>query len=172
MVLTACFVLSPVRPGFVVTVRATLEASSRPRQCVNALRGRHLHRGARTTRLRRPRHVVRQTTSRVHRIPLPTSVTIAKRPSCGDGTRGRMVVICPTTQEEMCTTGSLRMAGMQARVSLLVIPGREASPESRDSGFDAVASPRNDGGVAAGVNSPRCSPSPRSASHRVARTLP
>ena len=87
MVLTACFVLSPVRPGFVVTVRATLEASSRPRQCVNALRGRHLHRGARTTRLRRPRRVVRLVTRRVHRIPLPTSVTIAKRPSCGDGTR-------------------------------------------------------------------------------------
>jgi hypothetical protein len=39
MVLTVSFVLSPVRPGFVVTVRATLEASSRPRQCVNALRG-------------------------------------------------------------------------------------------------------------------------------------
>ena len=47
----------------------------------------HLHRGARTTRLRRPRHVVRQTTHRVHRIPLPTSVTIAKRPSCGSETR-------------------------------------------------------------------------------------
>jgi hypothetical protein len=25
-----------------------------------------------------------------------------------------IVVICPTAQEEMCTTGSLRMAGMQA----------------------------------------------------------
>jgi hypothetical protein len=25
-----------------------------------------------------------------------------------------------------------------------VIPGREANPESRDSGFDAGASPRND----------------------------
>jgi hypothetical protein len=87
MVLTASFVLSPVRPGFVVTVRATPEASSRPRQCVNALRGGHLHRGARTTRLLRPRHAVRQTTRRVHRIPLPTSVTIAKRPSCGGGTR-------------------------------------------------------------------------------------
>ena len=68
MVLTACFVLSPVRPGFVVTVRATLEASSRPRQCVNALRGRHLHRGARTTRLRRPRyrHSSRETSRPSH----------------------------------------------------------------------------------------------------------
>jgi hypothetical protein len=39
MVLTVSFVLSPVRPGFVVTVRATPKASSRPRQCAGALRG-------------------------------------------------------------------------------------------------------------------------------------
>ena len=30
---------------------------------------------------------------------------------------GMIVVICPTTQEEMCTTGSLRMAGMRSRDS-------------------------------------------------------
>ncbi len=57
------------------------------RRFASSCKTRHLHRGARTTRLRRPRHVVRQTTHRVHRIPLPTSVTIAKRPSCGSETR-------------------------------------------------------------------------------------
>jgi hypothetical protein len=63
-------------------------------------KAQHLHRGARTTRLHRPHHAVRLTTQRGHRIPLPTFVTIAKRPSCGCGTRGRMVVICPTAQGE------------------------------------------------------------------------
>jgi hypothetical protein len=91
------------------------------RRLASSRKARHLHRGARTTRLHRPRHVVRLTTCRVHRIPLPTSVTIAKRPSCGSETCGSIVVICPTTQEEMCTTGSLRMAGMRSRDSLHVI---------------------------------------------------
>ena len=58
------------------------------RRFASSRKARHLHRGARTTRLRRPRHVVRLTTRCVHRIPLPTSVTIAKRPSCGSETRG------------------------------------------------------------------------------------
>jgi hypothetical protein len=35
---------------------------------------------------------------RVHRIPHPTFVTTAKRPSCGRGTRESMPVICPTAQ--------------------------------------------------------------------------
>src|SRR5690242_7240868 len=34
----------------------------------------------------------------VHRIPLPTLVTIAKRPSCGCGTREGRPLICPTAQ--------------------------------------------------------------------------
>jgi hypothetical protein len=34
----------------------------------------------------------------VHRIPCPTSVTIASRPSCGHETGESIVVICPTTQ--------------------------------------------------------------------------
>jgi hypothetical protein len=88
------------------------------RRFASSRKTRHLHRGARTTRLRRPPHAVRLTTRRGHRIPLPTSVTIAKRPSCGSETSGSIVVICPTTQEEMCTTGSLCMAGMRiARLS-------------------------------------------------------
>ena len=33
---------------------------------------------------------------RVHRIPLPTSVTTAKRPSCGNETARVVEMICPT----------------------------------------------------------------------------
>ena len=36
---------------------------------------------------------IRLVRQRVHRIPHPTSVTIAKRPSCGRGTAGNMVLI-------------------------------------------------------------------------------
>jgi hypothetical protein len=36
----------------------------------------------------------------VHRIPRPTFVTIAKRPSCGCGTRRLEPLICPTEQAE------------------------------------------------------------------------
>jgi hypothetical protein len=69
-----------------------------------------------------------------------------------------IVVICPTTQEEMCTTGSLRMAGMRCslRSSFRGTPTgqREAlpddrlrvSPESRYSGFSPDGLPWNDGG--------------------------
>jgi hypothetical protein len=42
--------------------------------------------------------------TRVHRIPHPTSVTIAKRPSCGHGTRGKMLLICPTSQAKIPAT--------------------------------------------------------------------
>jgi hypothetical protein len=80
-------------------------------------KAQHLHRGARTTRFRRPHHAVRLTTQRGHRIPLPTFVTIASAPLIGGGMRGSIVVICPTAQEKMCTTGSLRMAGMRDAVS-------------------------------------------------------
>ena len=62
-------------------------------------------------------NVIRLMTCRVHHIPLPTSVTIAKRPSCGCETRGRIVLICPTAQGKMCTTGSLRIAGMRTALS-------------------------------------------------------
>jgi hypothetical protein len=72
-------------------------------------KAQHLHRGAGTTRFRRTRFVVRLTTRRVHRIPLPTFVTIAKRPSYRVRDARSIVVICPTTQEQMCTTGNLRM---------------------------------------------------------------
>ena len=41
---------------------------------------------------------------RVHRIPLPTSVTIAIRPSCGGGMGEKMLVICPTPQARFTAT--------------------------------------------------------------------
>jgi hypothetical protein len=73
----------PCDAGSVVT-----SATMRGAHCAG-----HLHRGAGTTRFRRPHHAARRcdshiATRRVHRIPLPTSVTIAKRPSCGGETRG------------------------------------------------------------------------------------
>src|ERR1700704_3031475 len=40
----------------------------------------------------------------VHRIPLPTSVTIASRPSYGCETSESIVLICPTTQCRGCAT--------------------------------------------------------------------
>jgi hypothetical protein len=56
-----------------------------------------------------------------HRIPCPTSVTIASRPSCGHETGESIVVICPTTQGQMLrqtgTTGNLCMACMQYAAS-------------------------------------------------------
>jgi hypothetical protein len=64
---------------------------------VSSRKAQHLHRGAGTTRLRRPCHVVRRTTQRVHRIPLPTFVTIAKRPLWLRDAR-MIVLICPTRQ--------------------------------------------------------------------------
>ena len=54
-------------------------------------------REARTTRFRRPRQhqssCAKHLTCHVHRIPLPTFVTIAKRPSCGGGTGETMPLI-------------------------------------------------------------------------------
>jgi hypothetical protein len=41
---------------------------------------------------------VRQRTASVHRIPRPTFVTIAKRPSCGHETAGVLEMICPTAK--------------------------------------------------------------------------
>jgi hypothetical protein len=41
---------------------------------------------------------IRLVRCRVHRIPRSTFVTIAKRPSCGQETRGNVLVICPSSQ--------------------------------------------------------------------------
>src|ERR687887_1439055 len=55
-------------------------------------------------------HVIRLMTRRVHRIPLPTFVTIAKRPSCGCGTSERKPLIWgedqPDGMRQINTTGS------------------------------------------------------------------
>jgi hypothetical protein len=130
------YVVSPVRPGFVVTVISVMRsiiAKSAPAS------GRRDH----TTSPSAIRHSSRD--DRVHRIPLPTSVTIAKRPSCGSETRGSIVVICPTAQEEMCTTGNLRMARMRR---LLMGPcvsrndGQSCGPVSRPGTSESL---RDDG---------------------------
>ena len=67
----------------------------------------------------------------VHRIPLPTSVTIAKRPSCGGGTRGKMLLICPTAQANASATcwhdgqiSSKQVIACQARNHLAACHGR------------------------------------------------
>jgi hypothetical protein len=75
-------------------------------------KAQHLHRGARTTRFRRPHHAVRLTTQRGHRIPLPTFVTIAKRPLWARDARKHRCDL-PDGARGICTTGNLRMAGMR-----------------------------------------------------------
>jgi len=65
--------------------------------CPRCPQAAHQRREARTTRFRRPRQhqssCAKHLTCRVHRIPLPTFVTIAKRPSCGGGTGETMPLI-------------------------------------------------------------------------------
>ena len=83
LVLTGSFVLSPAI-GLVVTVVRVMRS----------IIARSQRREIRTTRLHRPRaarSVLRATS--VHRIPHPTSVTIAIRPSCGRGMAGVVGVI-------------------------------------------------------------------------------
>ena len=50
--------------------------------------------------VRLPCHHAHAQRCRVHRIPFPTSVTIAKRPSCGHGTAEVLALICPTAKAE------------------------------------------------------------------------
>ena len=71
---TAYFVLSPVT-GFLATVICKLALAN-----LAPAPGRQDHTTSPSaiSSVRLPRH-------RVHRIPSPTSVTTAKRPSCGDG---------------------------------------------------------------------------------------
>jgi len=71
----------------------------------------------------------------------------------GCGTRGRMVLICPTAQEKMCTTGSLRMAGMQSLATVIAVQvqlrgaTRRSNPACRrGDSLDCFACARDDGG--------------------------
>src|SRR6516165_7682990 len=70
--------------------------------------------------------VVRLLTRRVHRIPLPTFVTIAKRPSCECGMTWMIVLIWGLRQ---CPSGcgTLARRANRHREPLSVIPGRCAS---------------------------------------------
>src|ERR1700742_3922818 len=95
MVLTACFVLSP-EIGLCVSV------IPEKRELLKNL----------TPASRRQDHTTSPSADRsfvfcatgVHRIFRPTFVTIAKRPSCGQETRGEVPVICPTSQAKISAT--------------------------------------------------------------------
>ena len=56
---------------------------------------------------------------RVHRIPLPTSVTTAKRPSCGSGTAGRIHNFC-FSEREIFARGQLTTRISLNRLTKLV----------------------------------------------------
>jgi hypothetical protein len=100
MVLTACFVLSPVTGLSCHRRLRDLGASdptgpTSPSASLAPASGRQDH----TTSPSAQVLLVFQH-RRVHRIPLPTSVTIAIRPSCGGGTRRSKPLICPTQQAD------------------------------------------------------------------------
>ena len=116
MVLTAYIVLSPVRPGFVVTVALRhISQSEAPAS------GRQDH----TTS---PSAICCSS----HNTPRPSHPASNVRddreaPLLRQRDARMIVVICPTTQAEMCTTGSLRMAGMHRRLRRLRRVGKGAS---------------------------------------------
>jgi hypothetical protein len=84
---------SPEQPGIpCATVYGLLRALSgdralchRPRATRSVVASSRQRRGAKTTRLRRPLDARSSARACVRRIPHPTFVTIAKRPSCGTG---------------------------------------------------------------------------------------
>ena len=136
MVLTVSFALSP-GTGLSCSRREQIVLLTWPQR-----------REARTTRLRRPHRLVRPRAKRaaircVHRIPWPTFVTIAKRPSCGHGTvhhasdfwesqvrfrKSECVLL-----RRIGTTGSLSMARLQivAKNVLRAYPARAATSRTR-----------------------------------------
>jgi hypothetical protein len=76
----------------------------------------------------------------VHRIPHPTFVTIAKRPLIGHGTRGKVPVICPTSQAKRPRhTGTTGKSAARAEKSLsstiVSCPGRAAASGERMAAF-------------------------------------
>ena len=88
-VLTVSFVLSP-ETGFVVSVPSATR--KRCRRVGISVGKDH------TTSPSASAAFVRRTAS-VHRVPCPTFVTIAKRPSWSGGTREQVPVICPSSQQ-------------------------------------------------------------------------
>jgi hypothetical protein len=108
MVLTVSFALSPVTSSFLPPSPRGLNGFARPVGLPKPPQDLAPATGARTTRLLRTHQcrssctpataheslrpaitALRTRHRRVHRIPLPTSVTIAIRPSCGGGTARR-----------------------------------------------------------------------------------
>jgi hypothetical protein len=71
-------------------------------QALGEQRATSERRGTSTTQFRRPRQhqssCAKAWRRRIHRIPLPTFVTIAIHPSCGGGTSKKMRLICPARQ--------------------------------------------------------------------------
>jgi hypothetical protein len=89
--------VAPRRPGFFAAVTPVKPASQELDASVGAS-GPHDF----AVRI----NAVRQRRISVHRIPPPTSVTIAKRPSVWDGTAADMKVICANTEAEyFCAKG-------------------------------------------------------------------
>jgi hypothetical protein len=76
--------------------------------------------------------------SRVHRIPLPTSVTIASRPllfsgtGCADGAADLGVMATPVGLRHIGTTGKMSLSRAARLILSVITPGRCASlePES------------------------------------------
>jgi hypothetical protein len=89
LVLTACFVLSPAI-GLFVTVASAMRKHCRQLDASVEASGPHDF----AVRAQCIRRVHR----RVHRIPLPTFVTTAKRPSFRERDAEKVLLICPTSQ--------------------------------------------------------------------------
>jgi hypothetical protein len=89
MVLTGSFVLSPVT-GLFATVASAMREHCRYLMPASGHQD-HTTSPSALAPLVWPHH-------RVHRIPRPTSVTIAIRPSCERETREEEPLICPTAQ--------------------------------------------------------------------------
>jgi hypothetical protein len=87
--------------------------------------------------------------ARVHRIPHPTFVTIAKRPFSGAGWAGLVEMICPSPQanglRHIGTTGksvaALKIVSREEQLLFFVIPGcaEGADPESISPDIRAAA---------------------------------
>ena len=74
---------------------------------------------------------VRHRRIRVHRIPCPTSVTTAKRPSCGHETAGVVGLICPTAEAEYFSRRG--WTGVAANSRLICPSGRIRPREAEGS---------------------------------------
>ena len=169
MVLTAYFALSPV---------TGLSCHRRPQETCKKLASRELdasvgasgpHDFAVRLGAARPRKVFARRRQNVHRIPRPTSVTIATRPSCGCGTAKMLAVIwgkdqcCPL--RHIGTTG--KWSGLSPRnhhrpwpvsfdsctaAAVTPLPAPQSSPDAAPSDGNRCRC----GAVACGSRCTRC----------------